>query len=115
MEMQNMSLTFAERHALKRAIKKSVPERKVHKRLVRLGLMSQEVSGKPGYMPTPTGKVQTSENGIDYLAYYKKERHDLWLKNMWIPIIVSFATTVTVNYILPKLPLMLKWMGRILS
>lgn len=115
MEMQNMSLTFAERRALKRAIRKSVPEKKVHKRLVRFGLMSKEVSGEPGYMPTPTGKVLTTTDGIDYLAYYQKERHDLWLKSMWIPIIASFATTVTVNYILPKLPLMLRWLSRILS
>lgn len=115
MEMQNMSLTFAERRALKRAIRKSVPERKVHKRLVRFGLMSQEVSGEPGHMPTPTGKVQTTVDGIDYLAYYKKERHDMWLKNMWIPIIVSFVTTVAINYLLPKLPLMLRWLSRILS
>lgn len=39
----------------------------------------------------------------DYLANKKLQNRNMWLKNMWIPIIVSFATTVLTNYLLPRL------------
>ena len=50
----------------------------------------------------------------DYMHSTKKYRRELWLKNAWIPIIVAFATTVLANYLLPKLPQILKWASSIL-
>ena len=66
-----------------------------------------------------TGYYQLTELGQkelqDYLYKKKTETKELWLKNAWIPIIVSFVTTVITNYILPKLPQIIKWLSDILS
>lgn len=51
----------------------------------------------------------------NHLAKKKSDKRELWLKNAWIPIIVSFVTTVLTIHIVPKLPLMLKWLFGILS
>lgn len=45
----------------------------------------------------------------------KKHRRELWLKNAWIPIIVAFVTTLTTNYILPKLPQIIEWLSHTLA
>ena len=50
----------------------------------------------------------------DYDKAHKTHRKELWLKNAWIPIIVAFVTTVITNYILPKLPLLIRWFASIL-
>ena len=50
-----------------------------------------------------------SDNGKRYLLFLKKRTKHLWLENAWIPIIVAFATTLITNYILPKLPQIIKW------
>lgn len=115
MEFENISLSFLERQALKRSARKYVAETPVHQRLIRFGLEVQEKRSEHGGMPKPTGRVMATEKGIDYLAYYKKERRDFWLKNAWIPIIVSIATTVAVNYILPMLPSTIEWLSSILE
>lgn len=44
----------------------------------------------------------------DHKEYTKNRKKELWLKNAWIPIIVSFVTTATTMYIVPKLPYLLK-------
>lgn len=51
----------------------------------------------------------------DYLAAKKTGRKELWLKNAWIPIIVSLVTSAIANYILPKLPQILRWAANTLS
>lgn len=51
----------------------------------------------------------------DYLAAKKTDRKELWLKNAWIPIIVSLVTSAIANYILPKLPQILRWAANTLS
>lgn len=56
--------------------------------------------------------TQVLEN---YLAAKHSARKDLWLKNAWIPIIVSFVTSAIANYILPKLPQILRWAANTLS
>ncbi len=66
-----------------------------------------------------TSTIRITEAGRkawqDYRHTTHKDRRELWLKNAWIPIIVSFATTVLTNYILPKLPAMIEWFRHILS
>ena len=51
----------------------------------------------------------------NYTQAARTAQKELWLKNAWIPIIVSLVTTVTANYILPKLPQILQWIASILS
>lgn len=59
-----------------------------------------------------TGIYETTEYGKkslqDYKSNLKKHKREIWLKYAWIPIIVSFVTTVTTMYIVPKLPYLLK-------
>ena len=65
--------------------------------------------------PESSGQYSANKNGKRYLVYCKAHRRELWLKNMWIPIIVSFVTTVTTNYITPRIPQILQWVANILS
>lgn len=69
------------------------------------------VKGLGIYKLTEYG-TQVLEN---YLAAKHSARKDLWLKNAWIPIIVSFVTSAIANYILPKLPQILRWAANTLS
>ena len=48
-------------------------------------------------------------------ANNKKQNKEMWLKNVWIPIIVSFLTTILTTHIIPMLPQILKWFVGILS
>lgn len=50
----------------------------------------------------------------DFEHKTSSHKRELWLKNAWIPIIVSFITTSVTNYILPKLPQILQWFASIL-
>ena len=51
----------------------------------------------------------------NYQAGIRSYRKELWLKNAWIPIIVSIITSAIANYILPKLPQILQWIANTLS
>ena len=51
----------------------------------------------------------------DYVTQTKLDIKMLWVKNAWIPILVSFVTTNVTMYLIPKLPLILKWLCGILS
>lgn len=42
------------------------------------------------YRITPKGEIALD----DYLAERKRHRKELWLKNMWLPIAVSFVTAL---------------------
>ena len=65
------------------------------------------------------GIYELTEYGKRELQNYSQERSsarkELWLKNAWIPIIVSLITTAVANYILPKLPQILRWLSNTLS
>lgn len=78
-----------------------------------------ELKNGPLVRCVPLGTYQITEDGKkvlqDYLFSSKKSRRDLWLKNAWIPIIVSFVTTVSTNYIIPRLPALIEWLRHILS
>lgn len=63
------------------------------------------------YELTELGKREVQ----DYTLRKSSERKDLWLKHIWIPITVSFTTTVITNYMLPRLPKILEWLSSILS
>ena len=69
-------------------------------------------SGRPttaytdDYSITESGKKALQ----DYEVHCKFYKRNLWLKNFWIPIIVSCITTLLLNSLLQKLPLILKWL-----
>lgn len=50
----------------------------------------------------------------DYFTAKRLHLREIWLKNAWIPIIVSFATTLITNYILPRLPTIIQWFANFL-
>lgn len=47
----------------------------------------------------------------DYNSKIKKEKNELWLKNAWIPIIVSVVTTLAINGLQWLIPQILKWLS----
>ena len=56
-----------------------------------------------------------NHEGFSYFDNKKYENKLLWLKNAWIPIIVAFVTTLLTNYIIPKLPYLIKLLFGFLS
>lgn len=73
-------------------------------------LLEQAIDGKSTWFDVNVtkGVCKLSKHGIKYRAYLKEQKKLFWLKNTWIPILVSFSTTLTTNYILPKLLQILK-------
>lgn len=77
---------------------------------------------RKGYIKLPVFDYDCQQGPYFYLtyegySYFETKKADakrLWLKNAWIPIIVAFITTLITNYILPKLPYLIKWFVRIL-
>ncbi len=67
------------------------------------GSLRQRLSGR--YTLTAMGHKALQ----DYRCNKRLHTRELWLKNAWIPIIVSIATNVVLNYILPRLLDLLKW------
>lgn len=57
------------------------------------------------YTITALGRIALQE----YISDSQRQKRELWIKSAWIPIIVSFATTISTNYIIPKLPALIKW------
>lgn len=51
----------------------------------------------------------------DYQQSRRSYKRELWLKNAWIPIIVSLVTSAIANCILPRLPQILQWAASTLS
>lgn len=62
---------------------------------------------------------QITDYGKRVLQVYKlsskKRKKEIWLKNMWIPIIVSFVTYMLLNYIAPMILNSLKQLCDILQ
>ena len=52
-----------------------------------------------------TGRYGITELGKLALEDCVSRRRDMWLKSLWIPVIVAFVTSVIANYLLPRLPL----------
>ncbi len=63
----------------------------------------------------PAGTFSITQEGLNYIEWRKTRSRELWLKNAWIPIVVSFVTTLITNYILPLLPQILQWISSFLS
>lgn len=63
------------------------------------------------YVITPLGKRALQES-----VYAKrKERLEIWLRNAWIPILVSVATNLILAALRQLWPLILQWASSILS
>lgn len=65
-----------------------------------------------------TGIYEITDGGRKALQDYKREitskRRELWLKNAWIPIIVSIATTLSINGLKQLWPLIQRWVSSFL-
>lgn len=63
-------------------------------------------------MPEPTGFYCISDKGRkalnDYKIAQKREKRMLWLKNAWIPILVSIVTNLIISALKQLLPLILR-------
>jgi len=66
----------------------------------------------------PTGFYYLSDAGRkalnDYKVTQKRERRTLWLKNAWIPILVTVATNLIISALKLLLPLILKLLNHTL-
>lgn len=111
---EQIHLSRKERSVLKKSIYGLVPLEHCDT-LIRFGLVEQDIEHIPGYRGKPLDTCHITDRGRDFLAYYRDMRRDIWLKNVWIPIIVSFVTTVSTNYIIPKLPMLTEWFRHIFS
>lgn len=75
------------------------------------GLGTSIITYLNSYHITPYGKKVLQ----DYLFNKKIQLRNIWLRNAWIPVVVSLITTLLTNYIIPKLPKLIKWFYHILS
>lgn len=71
-----------------------------------------------GIMVTkPLGTYRLTDLGKktlqDYISYSKSQRKDLWLKNAWIPILVSLATNLILGGLRRLWPLIQQWVSSI--
>lgn len=107
-------LSRKERSTLKQSRTRSVKIKHCEK-LLRLHLVEQDIELVPGYRGNLLDTCHITDEGQDYLAYYHDMRRTRWIENAWIPIIVSFATTVATNYIIPKLPMLIEWISNTFS
>lgn len=102
MEIDKMVLTFPEKRILKKSIKHAIEKDKCE-RLLRFGLVAEEMSISPGSKPCGNGKCKISPLGIDYLQF----RKDFNRTRFSIPIVVSLLTNLalylTQSEILPLL------------
>ena len=61
------------------------------------------------------GTVSITKIGLDYLEYIQKGNILFWLKNAWIPIVVSLVTNLLVIALKLLLPQILQWLSSFLS
>lgn len=77
--------------------------------LNRKGLLLSAIDGKSTWFEGAfDGMCSLSQKGKEFRAYRKEHNKELWLVNAKIPILVSFTTTVLLNWLLPQLPEILK-------
>ena len=89
MDIDKIALTFPEKHILKKSIKHEIEKDKCE-RLLRFGLVTEEMRISPGNKPCGTGKCKISPLGIDYLRF----RKDFNRTRFSIPIVVSLLTNL---------------------
>ena len=52
-----------------------------------------------------------SDNGKRYLLFLKNRAKQLWLKNAWIPILVTIITNLIIDGVKWLLPLVSQWLS----
>ena len=110
LQSSDIHLTHRERKILSRAQWEQVPIERAP-RLLRLKLTQDVTTHIPGHMPQPTGRMTISDAGRDYLIRYRQTRRDLWLKNIWIPILVTIVTNLAIRGIEWLLPRIQQWLS----
>ena len=110
MDLAEIELTRCERRVLVRASRGEVPV-DTAPRLKRLKLTTVVTTHESGYMPQPTGRMTISDLGRDYLVCHRQTRRDLWLKSVWLPILVTVVTNLTIHGIGWLLPRIQQWLS----
>ena len=67
----------------------------------------------PGAMPKATGRMTASDLGRDYLIYYRQAQRDVWMKSVWLPILVTIITNLVILGIEWLLPQIQQWLSSI--
>lgn len=67
--------------------------------------------GIPAYFTSSSAGKRLVE---DFLDKERISRKELWLKNAWIPILVSIATTLAINVLKSLWPLIQQWASNFL-
>lgn len=112
MDFTEIALSRKELRALRASKRKQIPISRTP-RLIRLKLTQHVCTGVPGYAPQETGLMEISDFGMDYLAYYRQARKDIWLVNAKIPILVSIATNLVIAGIRQMWPSILQWVSSV--
>src|SRR5699024_680523 len=80
--------------------------------LLEMGLVVADTTGAdPFNRPLPTGTYCVSELYRVYQAYLADRCFWLSLKSVWLPIVVSVITTLTVTGLLWSLPMLILWLA----
>ena len=105
-------LTAAEKKLLKEIYRN--PHRKCERAeveaLEEVGLVEQDTEKQPNFgVPFPGGTYYVSDFYFVYKEYLRDKRRDMTLQSLWLPIVVSIITTLTVNALQWLWPLLLQW------
>ena len=105
-------LTAAEKKLLKEIYRN--PHRKCERAeveaLEEVGLVEQDTEKQPNFgVPFPVGTYYVSDFYFVYKEYLRDKRRDMTLQSLWLPIVVSIITTLTVNALQWLCPLLLQW------
>ena len=112
MEFSNIRLTNREHRLLLQSMEKPV-DVNAAPRLLRLKLTYEEVTHIPGYAPKATGLMSITNLGRDYLIYCRQRKKELWLKNAWIPILVTIVTNLIIDGLKCLSPQIQQWLSSI--
>lgn len=100
MDFHQIALTRKELRLLKRARKRCVPIAGAE-RLLRLRFVAEIHEPVPGYRGNPTGMVEITPLGLDFLSYRALSLR----REFFTPIAVSVLTTIALHLLKGLLPL----------
>ncbi len=111
-DCENVVLSAEEKKLLKEIQKHPhmvCDEQKIHSLLV-MNLVSPDTDGVNAlHEPIPTGTYCVSDFYRVYCEYKKDRFREMSLQSLWLPILVSVITTLTINALQWWLPLLVQW------
>lgn len=111
-DCENVILSAKEKKLLKKIQRhphRKCSNQEIHT-LKMMGLVTPDTCGVDAFnAPIPTGTYCVSEFYLVYKEYRKDNRRDRMLTSLWLPIVVSVITTLTVNALQWSWPLLVQW------